>query len=162
MKPHYIVIDWLSQGDGDVIENLFCSLFDRICPGFRQILGKKSSGSRPDIILPSYKDLPAAAASSDCCHFGVIICVMHLQIFTFKTEKWTRNRTSTSYEFFLAIVIISLIPSYPTSALVGTWTRDLSLTKGVLYRWATRAILNGPGWIWTNVGRASGFTVRPL
>ena len=24
-------------------------------------------------------------------------------------------------------------------ALVGTWTRDLSLTKGVLYRWATRA-----------------------
>ena len=25
--------------------------------------------------------------------------MMHLQIFTFKTEKWTRNRTSTSYEF---------------------------------------------------------------
>ena len=43
--------------------------------------------------------LPSAAASSDCCHFGVIVCVMHLQIFTFKTEKWTRNRTSTSDEF---------------------------------------------------------------
>ena len=31
-------------------------------------------------------------------------------------------------------------------ALVGTWTRDLSLTKGVLYRWATRAKKSGPGW----------------
>ena len=30
-------------------------------------------------------------------------------------------------------------------ALVGTWTRDLSLTKGVLYRWATRAILKWAG-----------------
>lgn len=48
------------------------------------------------IILPSDKDLPAAAASSDCCHFGVIVCVMHLQISAFKTEKWTRKRTSTS------------------------------------------------------------------
>ena len=34
-----------------------------------------------------------------CCHFGVIVCVMHLQISIFKTEKWTRNRTSTSDEF---------------------------------------------------------------
>ena len=41
----------------------------------------------------------AASAFSDCCHLGVIVCVMHLQISTFKTEKWTRNRTSTSYEF---------------------------------------------------------------
>ena len=48
------------------------------------------------IILPSYEDLPAAAASSDCCHFGVIVCVMHLQISALKTEKWTRKRTSTS------------------------------------------------------------------
>ena len=32
-----------------------------------------------------------------------------------------------------------------SSALVGTWTRDLSLTKGVLYRWATRAKLKWAG-----------------
>ena len=32
-----------------------------------------------------------------------------------------------------------------SSALVGTWTRDLSLTKGVLYRWATRALLKWAG-----------------
>ena len=39
------------------------------------------------------------------------------------------------------------------------WTRDLTLTKGVLYHWATKAY--GPSWIWTSVGIASGFTVRP-
>ena len=33
-------------------------------------------------------------------------------------------RTSTSDEFLIAIVVISLMPSYPASALVGTWTRD--------------------------------------
>ena len=101
-------------------KNLFCSLFDCICPGLRQIPGKKSSGSLTDIILPSDQDLPSAAASSDCCHLGVIVCVIHLQIFTFQTEKWTCNRTSTSYEFFLAIVAISLIPRCPASALVWT------------------------------------------
>ena len=97
------------------------------------------------ISLPSYENLPAASASSDCCHFGVIVCVMHLQISALKTEKWTRQRTSTSEYFLCAIVVISLIPSYPASALVGTWTRDLSLTKGVLYRWATRAVLKWAG-----------------
>ena len=62
-------------------------------------LGVCPAYGHKDIILPSDKDLPAPAASSDCCHLGVIVCVMHLQIFTFKTEKWTRNRTSTSDEF---------------------------------------------------------------
>ena len=116
----YIVIDCLSQDDWDIQENLFCSLFDCICPGLGQISGKKSSGPWTDIILPSYEDLPAAAASSDCCHLGVINCVMHLQISAFKTEKWSRKRTPTSDEFLSAIVVISLIPSYPASALVGT------------------------------------------
>ena len=67
-----------------------------VCPGFGKIPGKKCSGPRTDIILPSYEDLPAAAASSYCCHFGVIVCVMHLQIYALKTEKWTIKRTSTS------------------------------------------------------------------
>ena len=39
---------------------------------------------------------PAVSASSDCCHFGVIVGLMHLQISAFKTEKWTRKLTSTS------------------------------------------------------------------
>ena len=95
-RTFYIVIDCLSQGDWDIQENLFCSLFDCICPGLCQISGKKSSGPRAYIILPSDKDLPAASAFSDCCHLGVIVCVMHLQISAFKTEKWTRKRTSTS------------------------------------------------------------------
>ena len=42
-RTFYIGIDCFSQGDGDVIENFFCSLFDCICPGFRKISGKKSS-----------------------------------------------------------------------------------------------------------------------
>ena len=63
---------------------------------------------------------------SNCYHLNilfvvhVIVCVMHLQISTSKTEKWTRKRTSTSDEFLCAIVVISLILSYPASALVGT------------------------------------------
>ena len=116
----YIVIDCLSQGDRDIRKNLFCPRFGCICPRFSQISGKEISGPRAYIILPSDKDLPAASASSDCCHFGVINCVMHLQISALKTEKWTRKRTSTSDEFLCAIVVISLIPSYPASALVGT------------------------------------------
>ena len=76
----------------------------------------------------------AAAASSDCCHLGVINCVMHLQISDLKKEKWTRKRTSTSDEFLCAIVVILLILGYPASALVGTWTRDLSLNKGSKYK----------------------------
>ena len=116
----YIFIYCLPQGDRDIRKNFFCPLFDCICPGFSQISGKKISGPRADIILPSDKDLPAASAFSDCCHFGVIVCVMHLQISAFKTEKWTRKRTSTSEKFLSAIVVISLIPSYPASALVGT------------------------------------------
>ena len=118
-RTFYIVTGCLSQGDGDIRKNLFWPLFDCICPWLGQISGKEISGPRAYIILPSDKDLPAASASSDCCHFGVINCVMHLQISAFKTEKWTRKRASTSDEFLCAIVMISLIPSYPASALVG-------------------------------------------
>ena len=39
--PAYGHTDCLSQGDGYITENLFCSLFDCICPRFRQVLGKK-------------------------------------------------------------------------------------------------------------------------
>ena len=59
-------------------------------------LWEKNSGSRAYIILPSDRSPPAVSAASDCCHFGVIVCLMHLQISAFKTEKWTRKRTSTS------------------------------------------------------------------
>ena len=45
----------------------------------------------------------------------------------------------------MLIYEISIILINCSSALVGTWTRDLSLTKGVLYRWATRAILKWAG-----------------
>ena len=62
-------------------------LFDCICPGLSKISGKKSSGPWSDMILPSDKNLPAVSASSDCCHFGVIVCVIHLQIFAFKKRK---------------------------------------------------------------------------
>ena len=80
----------------------------------RNMSAIKSKNTKPEIavrkVLHSMgyrfrlhgKDLPGSpdiAASSDCCHFGVIVCVMHLQISTLKTEKWTRNRTSTSDEF---------------------------------------------------------------
>ena len=92
----YIVIDRLAQGDGDILENLFCYFFDCFFPRFRQISEKKSFGHWFYIILPSDKELPAAAASSDCCHFDVIVCGMYLQISAFKKEKWTRKRTFTS------------------------------------------------------------------
>ena len=55
---------------------------------------------------------------------------------------------SVKYIWILVKVLIyeiSVILINCSSALVGTWTRDLSLTKGVLYRWATRAILKWAG-----------------
>ena len=69
--------------------------------------------------------LPCDEIGNDDCiaralGVGAIVCVMHLQISAFKTEKWTRKRTSTSELFLCAIVVISLIPSFPASALVGT------------------------------------------
>ena len=47
--------------------------------------------------------------------------------------------------FKMLIYEISVILIKCSSALIGTWTLDLSLTKGVLYRRATRAILKWAG-----------------
>ena len=44
-------------------------------------------------------------------------CVMLLQISALKTEKWTRKWIPTSDEFLSAVVVISLITSYPASAM---------------------------------------------
>ena len=62
------------------------------------------------------------------------------------------------YLYFVTTYLFSRSNTFG-HALVGTWTRDLSLTKGVLYRWATRAILKWAGldhpllpaaqWIWS-------------
>tara|TARA_S200000501_G_scaffold184158_1_gene173427 strand:- start:131 stop:292 length:162 start_codon:yes stop_codon:yes gene_type:complete len=36
----------------------------------------EESLKRLEIMLPSEKDLPAPAASSDCSHLGAIVCLM--------------------------------------------------------------------------------------
>ena len=52
----YIVTDCISKSDWNIRKYLPSAIFSRIRPGFRQIPGKKCSGSRTDIILPSYED----------------------------------------------------------------------------------------------------------
>ena len=99
---------------------------------------KKSSWPRAEIILPyemTFQSLPTLLIVAIWCH---LLCNAPPDICLWN-RKLTRKRKSTSDKFILATVIISVISIYPASALVGTWTRDLSLTKGVLYRWATRA-----------------------